>query len=269
MDVHFSLAFYTERVLPALNEGLIISLKLIVPSAVLGFIFGVLLGATRIYAPRPIRRLGDGFTALVRGVPLVVQLVFIYNCFPRIGMALDNILYGYFPAFGGMVDNTLIALTRFLPSNMHYQGEFFFTLLAYDAFSSAVLGFILCSAAYHSEYVRGALLSIRQGQIKAAKALGFSTTKMLFSIVLPQAVRRALPGCGNEVIYLIKYSSLAYVISCIELTGEANVLAGRSFRYIEVYLAVGCYYLIMTSLATLLLHYCERRFAIPGFGKGH
>ena len=267
MDVDFSLAFYTERVLPALNVGLMVSLRLIVPSAVLGFIFGVLLGTVRVYAPRPARWFGDGFTALVRGVPLVVQLVFIYNCFPKIGMALDSLLYGYFPGFGQGLDSVLIALTGFLPESMQYQGELFRTLLVYDAFGSATLGFVICSAAYQSEYIRGALLSIRQGQIKAAKALGFSTPQMLLSVVLPQAVRRALPGCGNEIIYLIKYSSLAYVISCIELTGEANVLAGRSYRYIEVYLAAGCYYLAMTSLAALFLNHCEKRFAIPGFGR--
>lgn len=254
MTFDVDLAFYTERVLPALNAGLEVSLKLIVPSAVLGFIFGVLIGALRVYAPRPARRLGDGFTALVRGVPLVVQLVFIYNCFPKIGLALDS---------------ALVLLTSPLPETLRYGAEWFRSLLVFDAFGSAVLGFIICSAAYQSEYIRGALFSIRQGQIKAAQALGFSTPKMLFSIILPQAVRRALPGCGNEIIYLIKYSSLAYVISCIELTGEANVLAGRSYRYLEVYLAAGCYYLVMTSLASFLLTSCERRFAIPGFGKSH
>ncbi len=253
MDILFDPTFYTDRVIPALNKGLLVSLKLIVPSALLGFFFGIVLGAVRVYAPRPARRLGDGFTALVRGVPLVVQLVFIYNCFPKIGMGLDALT---------------AAVTGFLPAALHYHGEWFRDLLVFDAFGSAVLGFIICNAAYQSEYIRGALLSIRHGQIKAAQALGFSTPQMLLSIVLPQAVRRALPGCGNEIIYLIKYSSLAYVISCIELTGEANVLAGRSFRYIEVYLAAGCYYLAMTSLAALLLNYCERRFAVPGFGRG-
>ena len=267
MNVDFDLAFYTERVLPALNAGLEVSLKLIIPSAVLGFIFGVLLGAVRVYAPSPARRFGDGLTAVVRGVPLVVQLVFIYNCFPKIARPLDSLIYDFAPGIGAAADAVLIFLTHPLPEALQYQGQLFRTLLVYDAFGCAVFGFILCSAVYQSEYVRGALLSIRQGQIKAARALGFSTIRMLVSIVLPQAVRRALPGCGNEIIYLIKYSSLAYVISCIELTGEANVLAGRSYRYIEVYLAVGCYYLAMTTAATALLGYLERKFAIPGFGK--
>ncbi|MCK7469967.1 MAG: amino acid ABC transporter permease [Desulfomicrobium escambiense] len=82
---------------------------------------------------------------------------------------------------------------------------------------ASVLGFSLCSGAYHSEYVRGALLSIKQGQMLAAQALGFTKLQMILSIILPQAIRRALPGCGNEIIYLIKYSSLAYMITCIEL----------------------------------------------------
>lgn len=249
----FDAAFYTERVIPALNAGLVVSIQLILPSAVLGLFCGTLLGATRVYAPAPLRRLTNAFTTLVRGVPLVVQLFFIYNCLPKIGMGLDNLA-----AFA----------TSSLPETLQYKNEIFREIMLLDAFGAAVVGFIICSAAYHSEYIRGALLSIRQGQIKAAQALGFSTPKMLVSVILPQALRRALPGCGNEIIYLIKYSSLAYVISCIELTGEANVLAGRSFRYIEVYLAAGCYYLAMTSLATLLLRHLERRFAVPGFGVG-
>ena len=74
----------------------------------------------------------------------------------------------------------------------------------FEPYPAAVLGFILCSAAYHSEYVRGGVLSIKRGQQLAARALGFSRWKTVFWIIVPQAVRRALPGCGNEIIYLIK-----------------------------------------------------------------
>ena len=123
------------------------------------------------------------------------------------------------------------------------------------------------SGAYQSEYVRGALLSIRQGQIKAAYALGFTKLQTILWVVIPQAARRALPGCGNEIIYLIKYSSLAYIITCIELTGEAKVLVSRSFRPTEVYIVAGIYYLVLVSFATWFLQKLERKFAIPGFGK--
>ncbi|MCX7635992.1 MAG: amino acid ABC transporter permease [Syntrophales bacterium] len=132
-------------------------------------------------------------------------------------------------------------------------------------YTAAVLGFTLCSAAYHSEYIRGALLSIKRGQLLAAHSLGFSPWQTIVSVILPQAVRRALPGCGNEIIYLIKYSSLAYMITCIELTGEGKILASDTFKYTEVFLLVGAAYLIMTTLATLVLHAIEARLRIPGF----
>ncbi len=131
---------------------------------------------------------------------------------------------------------------------------------------AAVIGFTLCSGAYHSEYIRGGLLSIKKGQVAAAHALGFSTWKTMCHVIIPQALRRALPGCGNELIYLIKYSSLAYIITCIELTGEGKVLASRTFRFTEVFVVVGLYYLVLVSLATMVLHWLENRLAVPGFG---
>ena len=90
--------------------------------------------------------------------------------------------------------------------------------------------------------------------------------RTIWSVIVPQAVRRALPGCGNEIIYLIKYSSLAYIVTCIELTGEAKVLVSRTFRPTEVYLVAACYYLVMVSAATWLLARLEKKLSIPGFG---
>ena len=86
----------------------------------------------------------------------------------------------------------------------------------------------------------------------------------ILHVIVPQAVRRALPGCGNEIIYLVKYSSLAYLVTCIELTGEAKVLVSRTFRPTEVYFAAACYYLIVVSVATWLLARLERALEIPG-----
>jgi len=99
----------------------------------------------------------------------------------------------------------------------------------------------------------------------AAQSLGFSKIRMIFSIILPQAIRRALPGCGNEIIYLIKYSSLAYMITCIELTGQGKILASNSFKYTEGFLMIGACYLVMTSVATIILGRVEDRLRIPGF----
>jgi polar amino acid transport system permease protein len=134
-------------------------------------------------------------------------------------------------------------------------------------FEAAVLGFSLCSGAYHAEYVRGALLSIKQGQLLAARSLGFSRAQAVVSILLPQAIRRALPGSGNEFIYLIKYSSLAYMVTCIELTGEGKILASMYFKYLEVFFCVGAVYLLLVSIATWGLNHLEDFVAVPGFER--
>ena len=216
-------AFFNSQLLPALNRGLLVSLALIVPAGTLGFVGGVLLGCARAFGPLWLRRLGNGYTSLIRGVPLAVQLMMIYYALPKLGI--------FFPPYG-----------------------------------AALTSFILCTAAYQSEYVRGALLSIRQGQIRAAEALGFSTWQTVAWIIIPQAARRALPGCGNEIIYLIKYSSLAYLVTCMELMGEGKVVASDTFRFTEVFVTVGAYYLGMVTLATFFLRWLEHRFHVPGFG---
>ena len=135
-----------------------------------------------------------------------------------------------------------------------------------EPYTAAAVGFILCSGAYHSEYIRGGLLSIKRGQRLAAQALGFSSLGTMLWIMIPQAARRALPGCGNEIIYLIKYSSLAYIITCIELTGEGKIIATKYFRFTEVFLVVGLYYLLLVTLATIGLGKLEKKLYIPGFG---
>jgi polar amino acid transport system permease protein len=137
--------------------------------------------------------------------------------------------------------------------------------LTLSPFFASVLGFIMCNGAYNSEYIRGAILSVRSGQLTAARALGMSRAQAIFSIVLPQAARRALPGCSNEIIYLIKYSSLAYMISFIELTGAGKMAATRSFRFTLVFAVVGAVYLFFVSVASLFFMWLERKIAYPGF----
>jgi len=134
-------------------------------------------------------------------------------------------------------------------------------------YMAAVTGFTLCSGAYQSEYVRGALLSIKNGQHLGAQALGFTRFQTIFWIIVPQAVRRALHGCGNEIIYLIKYSSLAFIVTCIELTGEGKTIATEYFRFTEVFALIGLYYLVLVTIAMFILKKIEKVLHIPGFGR--
>nr|NJM02566.1 amino acid ABC transporter permease [Desulfobacula sp.] len=211
--------------LNALNRGLVMSMALILPSALGGSMArassaGCLQGLWGI----PFSEICDAYAAIFRGTPLVVQLFILYFGLPNIGIYLTP-------------------------------------------YTAAVTGFILCSGAYQSEYVRGALLSIKRNQYLGAQALGLTKFQSIFWIIVPQAMRKALPGCGNEVIYLIKYSSLAYIVTFMELTGEGKTLATEYFRFTEVFAVIGLYYLALVSLAILALKRIEKALHIPGFGK--
>jgi polar amino acid transport system permease protein len=221
--------FLLQDVVPGLNKGFWISVYLIVPSALLGFGLGVVVGSLRVYGSPWVMRCANAFVSVFRGTPLVVQLFFWYFALPYL----------------------TIGDVRIVLSPMQ----------------AAIVGFAMCSAAYQSEYIRGGLLSIKGGQIKAARALGMTSFQTVRHVVLPQAVRRALPGCGNEIIYLIKYSSLASIITVNEMTGVGRAIAKSSWRNIEVFATVAIYYLVLVTVATLILHFIEKRMSLPGFEK--
>jgi len=136
----------------------------------------------------------------------------------------------------------------------------------FSPFVASVIGFTLCSCAYHSEYIRGAIQSIKENQMMAAESLGMSRIQAIWNIILPQALRRAIPGCSNEIIYLIKYSSLSFMVTCVELTGAGKIIASRYFKYTEVFLVVGAIYLLIVSVVTKLLNKLEKKWEIPGLG---
>ncbi len=131
-------------------------------------------------------------------------------------------------------------------------------------FWTAVTAFILCSGAYQSEYVRGAIRSLEVGQIEAARAIGMTKTQELFYVVLPQAIPRALPGISNEIIYQIKYSSLAYLVGVNEIFGITQSVVSIYFRPLEAFMTAAAIYLIMTTAAHFGFKGLERHVSIPG-----
>ena len=216
------LFFIRFEVMPTLLTGLVVSIKLIIPSAFFGLIIGIIIGALRVYGNTFLKKAAETYVLIFRGFPLVIQLFIWYFGLPHIGIYLSPMV-------------------------------------------AAIVGFSLCSSAYHSEYVRGAFLSVKTGQTMGAKALGFSKLQMIRFITFPQAFRRALPGCGNEIIYLIKYSSLAYMITCIELTGQGKIIASETFKYTEIFMIIGAIYLFLTTIASWILHRVEDSLLLPGF----
>ncbi|UCF09358.1 MAG: amino acid ABC transporter permease [Candidatus Bipolaricaulota bacterium] len=135
-----------------------------------------------------------------------------------------------------------------------------------SAFSSAILAFGLNTAAYQAEYFRGAIQAVRGGQMMAARSVGMSFRQAVVLIVLPQALRIVIPSWSNELILMLKYSSIAFAITLLDLMGQAKRIAGREFMYFEIYLVVAAYYLALVFIVSQLLRLLERRVAIPGLG---
>ncbi|MDR1921900.1 MAG: amino acid ABC transporter permease [Candidatus Adiutrix sp.] len=239
----FDLAYY-QTLWPRLFSGFWLSLSTIIPAALAGLAIGVVVGTVRgAMFPRFLVAPLNAYVSLFRGTALVVQLFVCYYGLPQLAMWLKP----FFAARG-------------LPE--------LWRIFYLSPYAASVLIFALCSGAYHSEYIRGAILSIKKGQFAAARALGFTQAQTFWNIIVPQAARRAWPGCGNEIVYLIKYSSLAYIVTFKELTGTAMTLANSSFRYAETFFAAGLYYLFMTTLAAWIMRRLEKAYAVPGFGRG-
>ncbi|WP_342677245.1 amino acid ABC transporter permease [Methanofollis sp. UBA420] len=212
--------FLTTILLPALFEGLIVTLELIVAAAPFGAILGIGVALGRTYGGRWLSLLLRGYVAFIKGCPLLLLLFILYFGLPSLGIRLSPIL-------------------------------------------ASVIGFVFCNSAYNSEYIRGALLSVKEGQMIAAQALGMSRWQSIWYIILPQALRRAIPGMTNEFIYLIKYSSLAFMITAIELTGAGKLVATKYFLFNETFAVIAVVYLFLVTVTTITANQIEKKFAVP------
>jgi len=133
-----------------------------------------------------------------------------------------------------------------------------------SSFVAGILGLGLNSAAYQAEYFRGAIQSISRGQMMAARAIGMSRFKTIMNIILPQALRIVIPSWSNELIYTLKYSSVAYMIAAPELMAQGKIIAAENFRYFEVFLVVAFIYLVAVLIVSRALNVVEKRVRIPG-----
>ena len=202
----------------------------------------------------------EGTIVSIKLIVLSIPLALIIGVLMAVGRVYGNkfislLCTGYVAFFRG---TPLLVQLFILYYGLPSLGIFF------SPFTAAVIGFALCSGAYHSEYVRGAIQSIKGGQMLAARSIGMSRFKAILYIILPQALRRAIPGCSNEIIYLVKFSSLAFLVTCVELTAAGKIIASRYFKYTEVFLVVGVIYLLMVSVVTKLLNSLEKKVKIPG-----
>jgi polar amino acid transport system permease protein len=134
--------------------------------------------------------------------------------------------------------------------------------IVFKPVTAAIVAIGLNTAAYQAEYFRGGIRSIRRGQMLAARAIGMSRRQGIFYIILPQALRLALPQWSNEVILELKYTSIAFAISVPELMGQAKIIGADTFRYFDIFLVAAVIYLVLVGLVTRILEIVERKFAL-------
>lgn len=131
--------------------------------------------------------------------------------------------------------------------------------------SIIVLGLI--SSAYQAQILRGAILSVPDGQMKAARAIGMSDLRAITFIILPQALRLAIPGWSNEYTVIMKDSAVTYALGVAELMARTNHVASRTYQHLWLYLMVGFIYLLLTWVGTQALRILEERVAISGYTR--
>ncbi len=131
---------------------------------------------------------------------------------------------------------------------------------------AALIGFTLNSGAYQAEYIRGSIQSIESGQMIAARSLGMTKLKAIGNVILPQALRLSIPAWSNELIYLIKYTSIAYIILVRELTAEGKFIAVQTYRFLEIFAIIAIIYLVLTIIFTEVIDRIEKKISIPGIG---
>ncbi|GAB3600286.1 amino acid ABC transporter permease [Microbacterium tumbae] len=226
---------------PAIMQGLWVTIYLTVGAMAIGIVLGILLAAGRMSSNRLVSSVSNVYVWFFRGTPTLVQLIFWYN----IAIFLPVIEIG-------------------LPGS-----EPFFTASTNDLISpimAALLGLGLNEAAYMGEVVRGGLLAVPHGQIEAAQSVGLSNRKSFLQIVLPQAMRAIVPPTGNQIIIMLKGTSLVSVMAVADLFYTAQGIYVTTGKVIPLLIVASIWYLVCTTVLYFLQGRLEQRFG-RGFNR--
>jgi len=136
--------------------------------------------------------------------------------------------------------------------------------VTFNAMTAAIIGLGVNSGAYQAEYFRGAIKSVPSGQMDAAVSIGLSKLQAILNVILAQSLRLVIPAWTNEVVYLVQYSSVVYLITVVELTGAGAIIGAHTFEYVAIYAIVALVYLATTLVIVRTSHLIEFRSAIPG-----
>ena len=212
---------------PKLLNAALITLKLLSASLFFGLFVGLLFAILRLNNNPVINKFAYGYSYVFRGTPLLVQIFIIY-------FGLGQIEY--------------------------FRSTFLWVVFK-EPYWCAIIAFTLNTGAYTSEILRSAFQTIKPGFIEAGKSLGISNKIIFYKIQVPIAIKQSLPAYGNEIILMMKGTSLASTVTLLDLTGVAKYIISTTFKPIEVFIVAGSIYLFMTFVIHNLIKYLEKKFS--------
>lgn len=219
-----------QDILIFVSDGAAITAILTLSSFVFILIVGLLGGLGRISKNPVVHFIASLYVEIVRGIPLLVQLIWWYFAAPVVIQAIGGVLH-------------ISALAEYRA----------------NAILLAVIGLVVCYGAYMSEIFRAGILSIHRGQMEAARSLGMNYFQAMRYVILPQALRVVLPPVGNEFIMLLKDTSLVSVVAVADLTRRGREFMAVHFNPIEVWTLVALIYLLMTLFSARFIAWLEKR----------
>ena len=211
---------------PKLLNATLITLKLVSMSLILGIFLGIFFAILRTGKNKFLKNLSYYYSYIFRGTPMLVQLFIIY-------FGLGQIEY--------------------------LRSSFLWTVLK-EPYWCAIIAFALNTGAYTSEILRSAFETIDKGYIEAGKSLGISKNKIFYKIKLPLAIKQSLPAYGNEMILMLKGTSLASTVTLMDITGVAKYIISTTFKPIEVFIVAGSIYLFMTFIIHNMIKFLEKKY---------
>ena len=212
---------------PKMLGAAVITVKLLAFSLAIGLLIGLLFAVLRLNKNIFLNKFAYGYSYLFRGTPLLVQIYIIY--------------------FG-------LGQIEFIRST-------FLWVILKEPFWCAIIAFALNTGAYTSEILRSAFQTIKPGVIEAGKSLGISNKIIFYKIQIPIAIRQSLPAYGNEIILMLKGTSLASTVTIMDLTGVAKHIISTTFKPVEVFILAGSIYLFMTFVIHNVIKFLEKKYS--------
>ena len=212
---------------PKLINAAVITLKLLSVSLIIGLFIGLFFAILRLNKNIFINRFAYGYSYIFRGTPLLVQIFIIYFGLGQIEYLRSTVLW----------------------------------VILKEPYWCAIIAFALNTGAYTSEILRSAFQTIKPGIIEAGKSLGISNKVIFYKIQIPIAIRQSLPAYGNEIILMMKGTSLASTVTLMDLTGVAKYIISTTFKPIEVFIVAGGIYLFMTFIIHNVIKFLEKKYS--------